>query len=678
MRVDDWSTLFEGLPVGAFRSLPDGRFVRVNTALARLSGFDTPAELIAAVNDLAVDWFVQPGRRAEILAQLDRDGSARGLVSEIYHQKSRRRIWISENAYVVRAPDGRVAYYEGTVEEVSERVHAHQALAQREALLRDVTAGVPGLVYRLRIRPDGHRLYEFVSDGVRALYGVEPEAVLADPGLLGRLRHAQDHARVETTLQEHLRSGQPESVEFRIHAAGQGEKWVRLSSSVRRLRGGASLLHGVVVDITEARRAEEALRASDQRWIAALKQLGDGAWDWDVQRDACVLSGPLQQKLTLCSGGEGATLCSCAARTHPAHEAATRAVRHDSTSESASATMCSCEAIMHPDDVAEMRAVRQACLDGLTPSYTHEHRMKRRGGGWLWVLSRGIVAQRDDQGGPLRMIGTHTDITERRESDALHQQRDLAEAANEAKSALMSRISHELRTPLNAILGFAQLLDSELAHGTAHARWNSQVLASGRLLLGLVDDVLDLTRAQSTQFTLVPTSVPLAGAVNIAWAMQSTLAAERGVVLHPPAIAPALCVMADPKRLQQVLGNLLSNAIKYNRPGGHVAVEARAEGVAVVVDVIDSGAGIEPEYLPRVFQPFDRLGAERSGVPGTGLGLALCKQLVEAMGGSVGVRSEAGVGSCFTVRLPAAPAPGDAPQDPPVTPPDPATEPRPR
>ncbi len=637
---DDWSTLFEGLPVGAFRSLPNGRFVRVNTALARMHGFDTEAELVAHVSDLAVDWFVRPERRREILDQLDREGSARALVSEIYHQKTRERMWISENSYVIRDAQGQVLFYEGTVEEVTQRVHAYEALEHSEALLRNVTTGVPGVVYRMRVTAALRQYYEFVSDGVRTLYGVEPEAVLADPGLLGALRDPQDEERVQAVFRDHVASGRPTSVEFRICPQPGSSKWVRLTSTIARRDDADAVLHGVVIDISAARDVEQALLDSDRRWKAALDCLGDGVWDWDLSRDDCVMTGPL-------SGG------------------------YDTPVGSPCEGLCEPGGVIHPDDLPDMLATRQAHIDGSTPTYVHEHRIRQRDGGWLWVQSRGVVVERDPQGRALRMIGTHTDITERREADALRQQRDRAEAADRAKSELMSRISHELRTPLNAILGFAQLLDLDTVPGSAQHEWSHHVLQSGRLLLGLVDDVLDLTHGQSMQFTLdiVPTN--LLEAFQHSWALLAAQAAAARITLGEVTVDPALAVRADPKRLRQVLNNLLSNAVKYNQEDGRITFDARTQGEQVVFSIADTGQGIGPEFLARVFQPFDRLGAAHGKVPGTGLGLALCRQLVEAMGGTITVASEAGVGTCFTVCLGAA---GPAP----VNDPEPPTEPHPR
>ena len=387
-----------------------------------------------------------PGRRAEILAAIELDGSARGLVSEIYHQKTRQRMWISENAYVIRDAEGRVAFYEGTVENVTERVNTQQALEQREALLRDVTAGVPGMVYRVQITPEGALYYDFVSDGVRELYGVEPAAVLADPQLLRRLRHPDDDARVQAALQAHLAGRQPATIEFRIRPPHGAEKWIRLTASSTAAALSDRVLHGVAVDITAAKQVEQAARESERRWKLTLERLGDAVWEVDLVDGKGEISGPLSETFDL--PGNGSQL-----------------------------SMREFEGLVHPDDRAAMIEARRAFREGRAPTYSSEHRMRQRDGGWVWVLSRGVAVRHDGNGQPLRVLGTHTDITQRREAEALRQQRDRAEAADRTKSELMSRISHELRTPLNAILGFAQLLHMDKHPAAARQReWAGHML----------------------------------------------------------------------------------------------------------------------------------------------------------------------------------------------------------
>jgi signal transduction histidine kinase len=252
------------------------------------------------------------------------------------------------------------------------------------------------------------------------------------------------------------------------------------------------------------------------------------------------------------------------------------------------------------------------------------------------------------------MIGTHTDITDRKSAESLRAERDRAEAADRAKTELLSRVSHELRTPLNAVLGFAQLLQSEPGLAERHQVWVDHVLASGRHLLSMVDDLLDLASAQAGAIAPALEDIDAAAAFEAAWSMLSAQADAAGLRLHNPMAATGPWrVRAEATRLTQVFSNLLSNAIKYNRPGGHVAVAGRRDGQVgtVEIDIADSGQGLDPSQLARIFQPFERLGAERSTVRGTGLGLALSRQLLLAMDGDIRVASVPGQGTTFTVVL---------------------------
>lgn len=244
---------------------------------------------------------------------------------------------------------------------------------------------------------------------------------------------------------------------------------------------------------------------------------------------------------------------------------------------------------------------------------------------------------------------------EREQRDA----KEGAERANRAKSEFLSRMSHELRTPLNAILGFGQLL--ELDELTERQQENIKyIMKGGRHLLELINEVLELSRIESGQLALSPEPVPLTETVTDALAMVQPLAAARDVSLNADtaAVGEDAHAQADRQRLKQVLLNLLSNAIKYNRPGGRVDVTV-GNGAAgtVLISVADTGIGIAPEQLASVFEPFERLGAEHGEIEGTGLGLALSKRLIEAMGGSISFESEPGKGTTFTLALEAARAP---------------------
>jgi signal transduction histidine kinase/CheY-like chemotaxis protein len=233
-------------------------------------------------------------------------------------------------------------------------------------------------------------------------------------------------------------------------------------------------------------------------------------------------------------------------------------------------------------------------------------------------------------------------------SEATHE----ADRANQAKSEFLSRMSHELRTPLNAILGFAQLLDMDALPG-GQAESVDQILRAGRHLLRLINEVLDISRIEAKRLQLSLEPVSVGETLRQAIEFVGPSATGLHVSVRVEGIDEHLHVLADRQRLQQVFLNLLSNAVKYNRPGGAVTVSCKgAAGTRLHIHVSDTGPGIAPDKLERLFTPFDRLGAEATGVEGTGLGLALSKHLVEAMQGTMRVQSEVGRGSTFSVELP--------------------------
>ena len=233
-----------------------------------------------------------------------------------------------------------------------------------------------------------------------------------------------------------------------------------------------------------------------------------------------------------------------------------------------------------------------------------------------------------------------------------------AERANLAKSDFLSSMSHELRSPLNAILGFAQLMESGTPPPTPGQRDSiEQILKAGWYLLALINEVLDLAQIESGKLSLSPEPVSLAEVLADCQAMIEPQAQAGGIRLYFPKLDGPWLVRADRTRVKQVLVNLLSNAIKYNRVGGRVDLRCSepAEG-RVRVSLQDTGEGLTPDKLTQLFQPFNRLGQEAGLQEGTGIGLVVSKQLVELMGGSIGVESTAGVGSMFWIELAASAA----------------------
>ena len=235
-----------------------------------------------------------------------------------------------------------------------------------------------------------------------------------------------------------------------------------------------------------------------------------------------------------------------------------------------------------------------------------------------------------------------------------------AERANAAKSEFLSRMSHELRTPLNAILGFGGILAKQPLAGIQRESVEF-ILKGGRHLLGLINEVLDISRVETGHAELSIEPVPLAEILEESFAMVRTMADERGIRLEEGLDAMGdLHLVADRQRLKQVFINLLSNAVKYNRPNGRVAARFEAEEGRVRLAIEDTGVGISAEGIAKLFVPFERLEAAATGVEGTGLGLFLTQKLVAAMGGTLRVESVLGEGTSFIVELEIARSPSEA------------------
>ena len=376
-----------------------------------------------------------------------------------------------------------------------------------------------------------------------------------------------------------------------------------------------------------------ALRASEERLQQAVAIAGLGTFEVDVTTDCGTVNEP-GRAIYGWASGEPITFARIQSQFHPA------------------------------DYDRVMKIVRAAHEPSGANAFDVEHRIIRSDGAERWIRVRGQVLF-DTIGGrrqPVRALGTFLDITDRKHAEhrrealleAERSARENAERLGRLKDEFLATVSHELRTPLNAILGWSQLLERRGINIEDTRRAIETIGRNARAQAVLIDDLLDMNRIVSGKIRLEMHTVDLALAVSTAVESVQPTARAKGVRIHETDLAEAPTIVGDAARIQQVLWNLLSNALKFTPAGGEIELTLRQDGGNAVIEVRDTGAGIAPEFLPYIFEPFrqqDASTTRRHG--GVGLGLSIVKQLVDLHGGSVTAFSEGpGRGARFVVSLP--------------------------
>ena len=293
------------------------------------------------------------------------------------------------------------------------------------------------------------------------------------------------------------------------------------------------------------------------------------------------------------------------------------------------------------------------------PKLNFEEPQTKANGETFWLRTSKIPLRSLD-GDVIGVLGMYEDITKAKMVEhELKHAKDAAVSANQAKSAFLSSMSHELRTPLNAILGFAQLLEYDPRNPLNDTQKESieHIKSGGRHLLDLINDILDLARIEAGKVELQLEPVTPAELFYEVIPLTQTLADKRSITVHAPVLDKDLpTIKADFTRTKQVLLNLLSNAVKYNKSAGEITLDSEVIDSVLRISVTDTGPGIPAEKIKELFKPFSRLGAEETSIEGTGIGLTITKELIQHMGGSIGVESVVGVGTTFWVELPVADA----------------------
>ncbi len=526
----------------------------------------------------------------------------------------------------------------------------------------EISALVPGVLFQFRLRPDGTWCFPHVSGGVREAFRLEPEQAQEEAAAVFAVVHPDDLDQLLAAMHQSAHDLHPWVMEFRVRFPDGGEHWWRGRANPEREPDGATLWHGNLLEVTESKLIEQTLRESVLRWQFALEGAGEGVWDWRPEARHLYLSRRWKALF--------------------GHEEPEIGNRPEEWSER-----------VHPEDWPAVQTRLREHLAGRSPSYQSEHRMRCRDGGYKWVYDRGRVVERGPDGRGLRMIGTISDITEKKQAELALQKskRELessnlrleeailhsnelareAAAANQAKSLFLANMSHEIRTPMNGVIGMTGLLlDTPL--NPEQRTYAETVRSSAEGLMQLINDILDFSKIEAGRLQLEELDFDLAEVLDETLEMLAIRAHERGLDLDGQIAPGTPCQVAgDPSRLRQVLVNLIGNAIKFTESGEVLVGIARrgTEGpqATFVFTVSDTGIGIPADRVPALFQPFTQADASTTRkYGGTGLGLAISRQIVEAMQGTISVRSDPGRCTVFTfeVQLKVRPVPPVPPATP--------------
>jgi len=531
--------------------------------------------------------------------------------------------WVHDRARSVRDVRGMPVAIAGVTSDVTERRRQHSELVEyAQRLERAQLVGNLGF-WQIDLA-DRNMLW---SEQLRRIFDLPPSRA---PGnyeeFFGRV-HPEDRDAVQSHIGSALENGCSYDFDHRI-VRGDGEvRHIHEQGSVERdNRGRPQRLVGIGQDITARKQIELQLKENELR----LRQITDH----------------VDQVFWLLEAGTGKLIY-----VSPAY-----ASTWDLPLDSAYSDSALWLTRIHPDDLPHMRVVFKACL--ASGHADLEFRTVKANGELRWMRGRAFPIE-DERGQLYRIAGFIEDITDSKRVTELQRLKDEAESANRTKSEFLSKMSHELRTPLNAILGFSQLMHYDKRHPLCEEQRESvdEILTAGRHLLDIVDEMLDLTRIEIGKLRVSLERIDLRDTCAECLAMVQSEARHRHIEVHftPPGSGDTWA-RADRTRVRQIVLNLLGNAVKYNHPRGQVTLSIDTVAVPgyVRVAVADNGPGLSAEQIGKLFVPFQRLDAERISVEGLGLGLALSKQLAEAMGGNLGAIGAVGEGCTFWLDLPLA------------------------
>ncbi|WP_088889029.1 PAS domain-containing protein [Leptolyngbya ohadii] len=614
------------------------RNVYINQQIEDVLGY-SPAQIEALHSNLFTEIFHPADLAivAEHQAQLNYTQPNEVLECE-YRMRSVNGEWrwlLSRDTVFRRTEAGQVWQILGTAQDITERKRVEHTLEESQARYAALAQNVPGVIYQYQILPDGRDRFLYMSLDCEELLGISQPAVLANVETMWATIHPDDRPGFEASIPMPAESGTQWQHEWRSLYPDGSVKWIKGIARAEQYSDGSVLWDGILIDVTDRKLAELALRSNEERYRCLAESIPQLIWTANAQ-------GGLDDINQRWSDYTGFTL---------EQAQSDRWVQ-----------------IVHPADIATLLQTWQQAQETRS-LYQTECRMRSKTGEYRWFLVKAMPVQ-DQQGNIVKWYGTSTDIDdqkqlalERLRAFELEQAaRTEAERASRMKDELLLLLSHELRTPLNPILGWSQLLQRQEFSRERTLAALKTIERNAHRQLQLVDDLLDVAKLLRGEIQLKLSQVnfleTIAAVVNsirtTANAKQIELETFITVPENDSAGTAIQLLYGDPVRLQQIVWNLLTNAVKFTPQGGKITLCLEQTANAVQLQVSDTGAGIDPVFLPHVFDLFRQSSSSTTRqFEGLGLGLTIVRHLVHLHGGTIEASSAGrNQGATFTVQFP--------------------------
>ncbi|WP_350433261.1 PAS domain-containing protein [Shewanella sp. H8] len=609
---DQFKTLVANIPGMTYRCQHDEYWTMLYMSehIYDLSGY--PASDFINNDQRYYVSIVHPDDRAELFEIIEtavQSHTSWVLNFRILH-KNGSVVWVEERGAAEYDSTGAVQYLDGFIMDVSKEKKLQDQLYK-------LTQQLPGVVYQYQTWPDGRSAFPYASDAIEGIYGVKPEEVLTDATNAFARINPEDLAAVAQSIEESAKHQTLWKQEYRVCRDDNTLTWMSGSATPERMPDGSTLWHGYIQDITQTKqhylKLEELnyqLNVAKQSLDLASEQAQIGYWQASLKLGTLWWSPIIYQIFGL-----------------------------DEQDIVPSITLF--KSAVHPDDIDKVaKSEQEARLTGI---HNVVHRIIRPNGEVRWVHELGqLVAE--DKNPDLILIGSVQDITDRMK-------------LQQVKDEFISTVSHELRTPLTSIYGALNLLQSgKLVTLPAKADKLIDIASSNcKQLSRLINDLLDIEKLAAGKMLFEMKHLPIEPLLQRAINDHQPYADLHNIslTLHLDKQIDESLLYIDEHRLLQILTNFLSNAVKFSPKAGNVTLSATQIYDEIEIAVQDQGSGIPEDFKGKIFERFSQADASSSKAKGgTGLGLALCKELVEAMNGSIGYRSETGSGSRFYIRLP--------------------------